>query len=346
VLHSDSQLNAAALQTRVQGPLLSRQKVVGVIPFSHGFGLNSLIHAPILSGARAIYLPFWTPAVLAKTIRTRRPDYIVAHPSTYSRLVGERAFRRASHRALMGAFSGGSRLTTGVRNEFERYVRASGGAVTIREGYGLTETVAAAATMPEGVERPRSVGIPYPDTDIRIAEVRSPRAVRRGAPPKWVEPDTLGEIYITGPTVMGGYLNDEAASQAALCVDRDHRTWLATGDLGTMDHDGFLYVVQRMEATREGSPVIFGYAEILIAEDPEIRDVVIVPPTADIACTAFVEPLSRDVDPGTLRARLLDLLSQLPAEHRPAEVVVLPRLPRTRSGAVEYGKLIPLAVAH
>ncbi|MFW6212743.1 MAG: class I adenylate-forming enzyme family protein [Spirochaetota bacterium] len=342
VLHGDAQLNAAALQTRMQGPLLTNQKVVGVIPFSHGFGLNSLIHAPILSGARAIYLPFWTPSLLAKTIQVRRPEYVIAHPSTYARLIDERSFRKANHRALMGAFSGGSRLTTGVRQEFERFVRASGGAVTIREGYGLTETVAACATMPEGVSRPRSVGVPYPDTEIRVGETRSPRAVRRGVPPKWVPADTPGEIFVSGPTVMGGYLDDESGTRSALCVDRDQRTWLATGDIGTMDADGFLYVIQRIEPLRDGRTSLHGYTEIVIAEHPDVRDVVLVRGSTTLASTAFVEPLSRDIDHGVLRARLLDLLHKLAPEQRPSEVVVLPRLPRTRSGSVEYAKLTPL----
>ncbi|TVQ24850.1 MAG: long-chain fatty acid--CoA ligase [Spirochaetaceae bacterium] len=335
VVHADSQLNAAALQTQVQGPLLARQRVVGAVPPSHGLGLAALIHAPLVCGARTALLPYWTGASLAALIRRVKPEFVVAGPDTYAALIRERAFRKSDHSNMMGAFSGGSRLARAVRDEFESIVRSRGGAVTIREGYGLSETVAACATEPDAASRAGSVGIPYPDTLIAIARTV---AFDSGsdAPPAFVTAGIPGEIVVSGPTVMSRYWSDESPDR--LRADDSGRVWLRTGDLGTMDADGFLYVLGRIsdsgfdpERDRIG-----GYSEIELARRSDVADVVVVAIGRDSPrLIAIVVPMDPDSDPGWLGPRLIEALSAVDRRHRCDEIVLVERMPRTRTGSAD-----------
>ncbi|HKJ86282.1 MAG TPA: AMP-binding protein, partial [Spirochaetia bacterium] len=244
VMHSDRQLTAVALQAQVQGPLLAGQSLLSVVPLSHGYGIAVAVHATVSAAATSIMIPHSTPRDLAKAIGRKQPEYLIGVPSTYAGLILDRVFRRTRHRTLMGAFCGGDRLPRSVRDGFEFIVRRRGGAVPVREGYGLTETVTACATMPDGERRPASVGIPYPDTFIGIARPISSFPLA-DEPPLWLEADEVGEILVSGPTVMTGYWGRDEASRRVLHVDDDGRAWLRTGDLGRMDDDGFLYFVER-----------------------------------------------------------------------------------------------------
>ena len=117
-------------------------------------------------------------------------------------------------------------------------LKERGASVTLREGFGLTECVTASALTPASEYRRGSVGIPYSDTFYMIAE-----------PGKTTElaPGTDGEICISGPTVMNGYLDNPEETARALRIHEDGRLWLHTGDLGSMDEDGFIYFKSRIK---------------------------------------------------------------------------------------------------
>jgi long-chain acyl-CoA synthetase len=333
---SDANLDAAARQTQVQGPVLSGERLLSVVSFSHGLGLAVSVHTVVISGGESIVLPHYTTRHIVKTFRRKRPDYLTGVPHFYAELLSDRKFHRTRLSCLMAAFCGGDRLPAHVRDSFEITVRRQGGAVPIREGYGLTETVTACATAPDGAIRAGSVGVPYPDMDIMIA------APGHRADLSSVPAGTVGEICVNGPTVMMGYWG--GGGDECLVRDSEGLTWLRTGDLGRMDEDGYLYFVERTgrSAKLNGNPVYPGTVEDALHAHPEVRRACVAVqhrPGGD-RLVASIVPIDSDLDPQWLETTLRTWCSQElgPAQH-PTDYMFVQSLPHTRLGIVDYRRV-------
>lgn len=341
VAHGDQQLIAAALQTQVQGPVLTGQTLLSGVSVSTGFGLLVGLVTPLLSGGSTILVPEADDRVRA--IRRHRPDYLAGSPLFYLKLVENRSFQRARHRSLMGAFCGSERLSEGVRVAFARIVRKRGGAVTLREGYGLSETVGPCATMPENGLRPGTVGIPYPDMRIGIAE---PELHNRASVPVWLPAGAVGEILVHGPTVMEGYWDFDREPKTVSAIDNQGRLWLRTGDLGAMDEEGFLSFIDRCDravATERG-PIRPGEIEAVIARDEYVAEVYVDVESDGINVHASaVDP---DQDSQALERRIEKrLANSLPAEFGLA-IWIHRRLPRRPGGRPDAAALAIVAAGH
>ena len=129
-------------------------------------------------------------------------------------------------------------LSPDLKKRFDKWLGDHGSPTTIREGYGLTECCAASCFTPLNNYREGSIGIPYPDTYYKIVEDGTEKEVPYG-----VE----GEIVVTGPTVMDGYINNKKETKQTLRKHKDGRVWLHTGDSGYMDEDGFVFFKGRIK---------------------------------------------------------------------------------------------------
>ncbi|MDR9825594.1 AMP-binding protein, partial [Vibrio sp. FNV 38] len=120
----------------------------------------------------------------------------------------------------------------------DAFLKEPNASIQVREGYGLTECVTASCLTPRDDYRENSIGIPFPDMKYCIVKPGTDDELPR---------DTEGEIIISGPTLMLGYLNNPEETAETLRVLSDGQTWLYTGDLGHMDKDGFVYFRQRIK---------------------------------------------------------------------------------------------------
>jgi long-chain acyl-CoA synthetase len=344
VMLSDRNVDAVARQMHVLGPILPGQRVLSVVPYSYGLGFGVCLHTVIAGGAETVMLPHFTSRSIARAIRRRRPDYLVGVPSFYASLVSERLFTRARLAFLMGAFVGGERISTHLLDAFEMAVRRRGGAVGIREGYGLTETVAACVATPETVRRTSSVGIPVPDTKLRIVSA-DPSVPGLDA----LAYDEVGEICVSGPGVMLGYVNAEGRARI---TDQDGVRWLRTGDLGRMDADGFVYFVDRTGSAMslDQGPLYPGIVEGTLNAHPEVKEACV---TVELTVsgpllTAHVVPIDDDLEPDWVERTLRQWCTQnLEDRYRPSVFVFREALPHTRLGVVDYrrvaGRPVPSA---
>jgi long-chain acyl-CoA synthetase len=343
----NAQLNAQAFQTQVQGPVLAGQTLLGVAPVSHGYGLGVLVHSALACGARTVLLPDFSARSLTRAIRRTRPEYLVGVPKMYSMLVDDRKFRRTRLAFLMGAFCGGDRCSARVRDRFDAIVRRRGGAVRIREGYGMTETVAACAVMPDEIHRPGSVGIPYPDTLIRVALPTD------GAPACtkliWLSDGEVGEVCVSGPTVMKGYWRRPEETAARLVADDSGRVWLRSGDIGRIDSDGFLYFIQRSgrSCSIDGETVMPGLTEVVLSEHERVKEAIVLADedTQGVSLTAHVVAVDSDLDEHFLENELrLACAGQLGPHLQPTRFVFHNSLPLTPMGVVDYRQVGSVAV--
>ena len=328
---------AEGMQAAVWVGISGGDSMLAILPVFHGFGLGVCVNAVLMAGGKSILVPAFTPAAVARLIRAKRPGLLVGVPTLFDALASDPALARADLSCLKAAFCGADTLPRPVKERFEALVAARGGSVKLLEGYGLTEAVTGIMAMPLGEYREGSIGVPFPDM---LAAICEPQTTRH------LPPGEEGEICISGPALMSGYLDDPAASAQALRVHADGRTWLHTGDLGRMDPDGFFYFTVRLKRMikSSGFNVYPAQVEAVLGRHPAVREacVVGVPDAKQVErVKAFVVP----ADPSRAGAELADELiahcrAGLIKWSCPREVEFRESLPLTRIGKVDYRALV------
>jgi long-chain acyl-CoA synthetase len=235
---SNYNLNCLAYQAIAQGPMVKDDSVLSILPIFHGFGLGVCVHAFLVDGGKCILVPKFSAETVLNLIKTKKPRYMAGVPTLYAALARSPNVSKVDFSCIKGAFCGGDHLPHDIKLEFEDAVTKSGGKVVLREGYGLTESVTGVTIMPKNTYRQGSVGIPLSDMIIKIVKIDT----FEEAPP-----GEEGEICVSGPTVMMGYLDHPEETEKTIKIHPDGRRWLHTGDAGHMDPDGFIYFKQRLK---------------------------------------------------------------------------------------------------
>ena len=240
ILLSSDNFNATALQTIAASGCKSivGKKMLSVMPVFHGFGLGIGIHTALVGGARCILVPQFNVKGYAKLLMKKKPNLIPGVPTLFEALLRTDLLDKADLRFLDGMFSGGDSLSIELKRKVDDFLRAHNARIQIREGYGTTECVTASCLTPKDYARTGSIGIPFPDTYYKIVAPGTEEEVA---------PNCEGEICISGPSVMMGYVDNPEETAQTLRHHADGRLWVHTGDLGLMDEDGFVYFRQRIK---------------------------------------------------------------------------------------------------
>ena len=204
-----------------------------VIPYFHIYGFTVGMMEGVWRGAQQVLIPKYDVDALLSAIRDYRPTYFPAVPTIYISLLNHPRAKEYGIGRIRNFNSGSAPLPVEVIEQFERL---TGG--TLKEGYGLSEASPVTHTTPALSRRkPGSIGLPLPDTDIKIVDLETGESE--------VPVGQEGELCIAGPQVMKGYWNRADETAIALRTDAEGRTWLYTGDVARMDEDGYTYIVQR-----------------------------------------------------------------------------------------------------
>ncbi|MEN6339455.1 MAG: AMP-binding protein [Clostridiaceae bacterium] len=239
ILLSNLNFNALGMQTSAMSNCFSPGKrMLAAMPMFHGFGLGVCIHTMIAHGATAILVPRVSVESYAKLLKKEQPNYIAGVPTLYEGITRNPFMDGVDLKCLLGVFSGGDCLSIELKKKFDRFLQEHGATVQVREGYGTTECVTASCLTPYDMYREGSIGLPFPDTYYKIVKVGTVEEQPYGEE---------GEICLCGPSVMIEYVNQPEETANVLKRHADGHTWLHTGDLGTMDADGFIYFKQRLK---------------------------------------------------------------------------------------------------
>lgn len=202
------------------------QTFLNILPPFHVFGLTALVLIPVFLAATVHAIPRFSPLAVVKAVERYKITVMMAIPSMYAAVLRTKSAQADSFRSIFLALSGGEPLPDSIRIGFkERF------GVTLYEGYGMTETSPIVAVNSPTAYRAGTIGRP-----IRHVEVRIVSADRRELPT-----GEEGEIFVRAPGVMKGYHNRPQETQNVLDADG----WLATGDLGRFDADGYLTITGR-----------------------------------------------------------------------------------------------------
>ena len=206
------------------------EKVLGVLPLFHVFGMTAVMNLSILAGAELVLTPRFHAHEVLKLIEAHRITIFMGVPTIFTALNGEADFADYDLSSLKFCISGGAPLARDIKEVFEN---AAG--CPLVEGYGLSECSPVVTCNPfDGRHRENSAGQPIPGTLVEICNPDDDRTL--------LPTGEKGEVCIAGPQVMSGYWNQAGATAASVIDGRFH-----TGDIGYLDPDGFLFLVDRIK---------------------------------------------------------------------------------------------------
>lgn len=334
IVLTNRNFNALGQQVIAANPMFRPgDKMLAAMPLFHGFGLGVCIHSMLSQGGRCILVPRFTAKSYAKLIVKYRCNFIAGVPTLYEALLRLPSMEGADLSCLKGVFSGGDSLSVELKKKFDAFLYDHKATIQVREGYGTTETVTACCLTPPHMFKPGSIGVPFPDTYIKIVEPGTDHEVPYGEE---------GEILLAGPTVMKEYMNHPEETAKTLRTHDDGETWVYTGDLGTMDSEGFVYFkgrAKRMIIT-SGYNVYPGQIENILDahEKVQMSCVIGVPdPYKMQKVKAFVK-LVPGVDPtGATKEELMAYCKKNIAKYAmPYDIEFRDDMPKTLVGKVAY----------
>ena len=205
-------------------------KMLTIMPVFHGFGLCSSIHLPLSAGVTTILVPKLDAKKLDKTMNKYKPNHIIGVPTLFKAMLSNKMMKDMDLSYLKYVVSGGDLVKDSLESDINDFLRAHGSKAKLGKGYGLSEAVAGATFAYNGYNELNSIGIPMVDTNIKIVDPETKQNLKE---------NEIGEICISGPTVMKGYYKKEEETSNTL---KDN--WLHTGDLGYCDN-GIFYFAQR-----------------------------------------------------------------------------------------------------
>jgi long-chain acyl-CoA synthetase len=322
--HANLTINVGQVRAWQNRQVTERDRMLGVLPLFHVFAMTTVMNFGIASGMEIILLPKFELVTTLKLIAKLRPTMMPGVPTLFNAMLRHPHIRNFDLSSLEYCISGGAALPIEVKRGFEAI---SGCGVV--EGYGLSETSPVASCNPVEAVREGSIGLPLPATDISIRSLENPaQEVPCGEP---------GEICIAGPQVMTGYWNKPQETEGSF-VGRHFRT----GDIGYMDEDGYVFIVDRIKdmINASGFKVYPRRIEDALYEHSAVAEVTVVGIPDEYrgeAPKAFVK--LKEGKEATELELLEFLRGKLSKIELPAEIEFRDQLPRTMVGKLSKKEL-------
>lgn len=305
-----------------------------VLPMFHGFGLGFGLHTMMCWRCALIMVAQFDSSDVGRLVEQYKVSLLTGVPMMFKKLAHDESFASADLSSIKQAYCGGDALDPTTINLLNSVFENANSSCRICEGYGLTEAVSVVSTnRPEHIKN-GTIGIPLEGVEVGIFDEEQNRL---GA-------DEIGEICVSAKTLMVGYHRDAKTSASIVFEGLDGKKWLKTGDLGSVDSDGFI----TFKGRKKRLIIISGYnvfpAEIekLAKEVEGVRDACAVeglfagkPYVALFVETAQGANISQDE-----KKRILNYVSEwLPKWSRPAKIIGVDRMPLTQIGKVDATKL-------
>jgi len=323
--HGNACTNVQQLKAWIPEPQAGQESVMGIFPIFHTAGFTAVMNECMYRGLTVILIPRPEPGIVLEMTQKYKPDWFPCVPTIYVGVLNHPDFPKTDFSSVKGCVSGAAPLALETIREWEEKVGA-----TIVEVYGLTETspLSHANPWPE-VTKVGSVGVPVPDTDCRIVDVETGT--------EELGLGESGEILLKGPQLTQGYYKKPEETADAI---RDG--WFYTGDIGYMDDEGYLFIVDRKKDMiiaggyniypRDIDEVLFEHPKILEGAAVGLPD-----PYRGETVKAFVVP--RPGETVTEDEVISFCKEKLAAYKVPRKVEFLEELPKSNIGKVLRRKL-------
>lgn len=316
--HANIAINTAQCAEWFHNIKNGEHSMLAVLPFFHVFAMTTVMNFSILKAAKMIIHPRFVLKNVLKDIHRKKPTMLCGVPTMFTALCNAPDLQRYSMRSLIACISGGAALPVEIKKKFESLTGC-----TLIEGYGLTEASPVCAANPfDGENKAGSIGLPFPNTQFKI-DAQDEHGV--------------GEICIKGPQVMLGYWNKPEETAKVL-----HDDWLKTGDMGKIDSDGYIYVVDRLkELIISGGYNIYPrHVEEALYQHPAILECAVVGINDEYFGQVPKACIALKPEQSVTKEELLDFLQPKLAKFAmPKEIIFMDALPKTLIGKVDKKKL-------
>lgn len=265
VMLCDNNFNALAFQfghCRIK--FRRGQRFLNVMPpfIAYGFGFG--VHLPLCAGVTSIIIPELDPLKLASLILKYKPEHMAGVPSHYQYLLNDKRMNGKDLSFLINGCAGGDGISVPAELAVNDFLKAHNSKFPLTKGYGMTELCAVACACMSDINKPGSVGVPMVNTVVSIFDPDTGEELDFGE---------KGEICVCGPTMMLGYYNNAAETANVIRRHSDGKLWVHTGDIGSMDEDGFVFLdarIKRVIIRHDGFKVFPTVIENVVAEHPAV----------------------------------------------------------------------------
>ena len=326
--HKNLVANAAQIGQWFHTAEPGRDSIIVVLPLFHVFAMTVAMNMPVMMGMKMLVLPQFSAPDILSLIKAEKPSFMAGVPTMYIALANDGRAADVDFSCLKFCLSGGAPLPADVKRIFEDRTRAR----LVAEGYGLTEFSPVATCNPLTKKaRAGSIGLPIPGTTVEILSLID------GKTP--LKTGDKGEVVVSGPQMMKGYYKRQKATDDVIRNGRLH-----TGDVGYMDADGFVYIVDRVKdmVLVGGYNVYPRHIEEVLYTHPAVEECIVAGVPDKLrgeAVQAWVKPRAgQELTAESLKAWLQDKLSPL---EMPKRIILRDTpLPKTAVGKLSKKDLL------
>ena len=305
------------------------------MPFFHAYGFCAGGLSAMHKGAKVVFLPKFDADRFVEIMKTNKVTEFNGVPNMFKKLLAHPGFDGPHHKSLKVMYAGGDDVRPAFVHEFEKVLRKNGSNASICAGWGLTECCAACTTNPPWINKLGTIGLPLPGLTVEMWDENN----------KSLPQGQVGQIAVSGPTVMKGYLTEDGEENAGLYIDENGVKWVLTGDLGYIDEDGYVNFMGRCKRLIiiSGYNVYPGDIEKLLTELPFIKECCAVQgfdENEKKLVRLYVVADDTEAKGEEYKKAILDLCSErLDRFSVPRDIRFIDALPRTRLEKVDFMSL-------
>lgn len=340
VMLSNDGFNAVAMDFRYCGVTYNRhQRFLDIIPAFSSYGIVASLHMPFSLGLEIVMIPKFDPDKVGHYVKKYRPSHTLLVPSHYEKLMNSKEMAGGFDLSFFEtAGSGGDTMNAGLEAKLNGFLKSRGCKFPLSQGYGMSEVSSAVSCCCNGNFRSLSVGYPLLTANVSIFKPGTCEELDYGEE---------GEICISGPSVMLGYLNNAEETEKVMIKHPDGTVWVHSGDLGHMDEDGFIYIkgrIKRMITRFDGHKIFPVHIESVIGAHNDVQSCAVVG-VQDIhhaqgmQAVAVIQ-LREGADTDTVNTQLKELMElSIEDRGRPEYICFVDDMPHAGMGKIDYNKL-------
>lgn len=334
VLTNENFNSMGVIQDTAKINLNSKDTLLTFLPPFIAYCLTNSYHDSLYMGFENILIPAFEPKDYPKLMHKYKPNHVLSGPILWDLFIHDKLTSKDDLSYMKTAISGGDALNIELEKEIGEFFKSHNAKTTLNQGYGMSEVSAAVCYSRCNAYTLGSVGIPYAKNNIKVVDENGNE----------LGYNEQGEIHISTPTMMKGYLNNYVATHEIIYTENGER-WIKTGDIGYINNDGNLFIIGRKKRmiVRSGNKIFPSTIENIIMENDNVSNVAIVGipdeeerhiPVAHIVLNEGVdniETLLSDIN--------MSIKEKMPEFNIPSIYVIRKNLPYTDINKVDFKKL-------